>query len=73
MLTHKLYTTVQVALMFVPSLMAQLAGDPVWDYCYGDGSICAAAGDLLDECAEESGADYYECMCTNGYIPTNER
>jgi hypothetical protein len=72
MLSRSLRATVQVALLFLPSVLPQLVGDPVWDYCNGKGSICEAALDMSDECSEEEGASYYDCICNNGFIPTNE-
>jgi hypothetical protein len=44
--------------------------------CYGEGSICRAAADLLKACDNEKkahGTDAYnECLCTSGYGAVDE-
>lgn len=73
MLSRNVCMTAQVAVVFAPSLLAQLVGDPVWDYCSGKGSICEASTDMLNECSEKDGEEYYKCICTSGYIPTDKQ
>ncbi|KAH7176142.1 hypothetical protein EDB81DRAFT_674725 [Dactylonectria macrodidyma] len=46
-------------------------GDPIYEYCRGDGSICSAANKLDDSCrAQGSDASYYKCICEAGWVPT---
>ncbi|KAH6976825.1 hypothetical protein EDB80DRAFT_269107 [Ilyonectria destructans] len=45
--------------------------DPVYEYCRGDGSICAASNKLDDTCrARGNDAAYYKCICESGWVPT---
>ncbi|KAJ4308536.1 hypothetical protein N0V84_012039 [Fusarium piperis] len=42
-----------------------------YNYCSGKDSICSAFQDLDRDCADQNGADYYECICASGWVPTN--
>ncbi|RSL81767.1 hypothetical protein CEP52_017126, partial [Fusarium oligoseptatum] len=42
-----------------------------YDYCSGQDSICSAFRDLDRDCADQNGADYYECICASGWVSTN--
>ncbi|UPK91580.1 hypothetical protein LCI18_002515 [Fusarium solani-melongenae] len=42
-----------------------------YDYCSGQDSICSAFQSLDRDCADQNGADYYECICVSGWVPTN--
>ncbi|PCD25965.1 hypothetical protein AU210_012399 [Fusarium oxysporum f. sp. radicis-cucumerinum] len=42
-----------------------------YEYCSGKDSICGAFNDIDRDCDDENGADYYECICTSGWVPTS--
>ncbi|KAI8683360.1 hypothetical protein NCS56_00460500 [Fusarium sp. Ph1] len=42
-----------------------------YDYCSGQDSICSAFKGLDRDCADQNGAEYYECICVSGWVPTN--
>ena len=41
-------------------------------WCYGDGSICGATIDLFDGCENFQDKQYYQCICENGWVSTNQ-
>ncbi|KAJ3537408.1 hypothetical protein NM208_g6326 [Fusarium decemcellulare] len=42
-----------------------------YDYCSGQDSICSAFKGLDRDCADQNGADYYECICVSGWVSAN--
>lgn len=41
-------------------------------FCYGEGSICGAAIDLYNGCEAFDGKSYYQCICENGWVSTDQ-
>ncbi|KAM5350528.1 hypothetical protein ACJ41O_007033 [Fusarium nematophilum] len=60
--------TVLFSLLLVQFSTALLS-DEGREYCNGKGSICEAYNKLDKACQEETGPEYYKCICEKGWVP----